>query len=103
MGYTCNMRVEEPEAYRDWINARRDRAARARIQGSVDRLVHGNPGLHRNLTDGVSDLKIDVGPGYRVYYIKRGNRLLLLLAGGDKSSQRKDIEMAILLARNYQE
>ena len=53
--------------------------------------------------DGVSELKICVGPGYRVYYTRRGNRLLLLLAGGDKSSQRKDIEMAILLARNYQE
>jgi putative addiction module killer protein len=51
----------------------------------------------------VSELKIDVGPGYRVYYTKRGNRLLLLLAGGDKSTQQKDIELAIMLARNFQE
>jgi putative addiction module killer protein len=97
------MRVEETEIYREWINALKDRAGRARIQVRVDRLVHGNPGEHRNLTDGVSELKIDVGPGYRVYYTKRGNRLLLLLAGGDKATQQKDIELAILLARNFQE
>ena len=74
-----------------------------RIQVRVDRLVHGNPGSHRNLTDGVSELKIDSGPGYRVYYTQRGNRLLLLLVGGDKSTQQKDIERAIALARGFQE
>ena len=65
----------------------------------VDRLVHGNPGIHRNLTYGVSELKIDVGPGYRVYYSQKGDRLLLLLVGGDKSSRSKDIARAIGLAR----
>jgi putative addiction module killer protein len=69
----------------------------------VDRRIHGNPGLHRNLTDGVSELKIDFGPGYRVYYTQRGNRLLLLLAGGDKSTQQSDIKRAIDLAQNFQE
>lgn len=69
----------------------------------VDRLVHGNPGQHRNLTGGVSELKIDFGPGYRVYYTQRGSRLILLLAGGDKSSQARDIEQTIELARNYLE
>lgn len=97
------MRFEETETYREWINALRNRRSRARIQVRVDRLVNGNPGQHRDLTDGVSELKIDGGPGYRVYYTKRGNRLLLLLAGADKSSQQKDIEMAIRLAGNYQE
>jgi putative addiction module killer protein len=97
------MRVEETEVYRDWINSLKDLTARARIQVRVDRLVHGNPGTHRHLTDGVSELKIDVGPGYRVYYTIRGTRLLLLLAGGDKSTQQRDIENAIRLARNYQE
>jgi putative addiction module killer protein len=97
------MRVEETEIYRAWINALKDRVGRARVQVRVDRLVHGNPGKHRDLTDGVSELKIDIGPGYRVYYTKRGNRLLLLLAGGDKSTQRKDIEMAISLAKHFQE
>jgi putative addiction module killer protein len=97
------MRVEQTEVYRDWINGLKDRAARARIQVRVDRLTHGNPGSHRNLTNGVSELKIDVGPGYRVYYTQRGNRLLLLLAGGDKSSQQKDIEHALALAAGFEE
>ena len=68
-----------------------------------DRLVHGNPGDHRNLTEGVSELKINFGPGYRVYYTKRGERLLLLLVGGDKSSQDDDTALALQLARNFQE
>lgn len=97
------MRIEETEVYREWINALRDRAGRARIQVRVDRLVHGNPGEHRNLTEGVSELKINFGPGYRVYYTKRGDRLLLLLVGGDKSSQDDDIALALQLARNFQE
>ena len=59
------------------------------------------PAEHRNLTDGVSELKIDVGPGYRVYYSVRGDKLLLLLIGGDKSSQQKDIVKAILLTKNF--
>jgi len=103
MSYTSAMRVEETETYREWINALKDRAGRARIQVRVDRLVHGNPGDHRDLTDGVSELKIDVGPGYRVYYTQRGSVFLLLLAGGDKSTQKKDIELAIYLAKNFEE
>jgi putative addiction module killer protein len=66
----------------------------------VDRLVHGNPGQHRNLTGGVSELKIDFGPGYRVYYTERGGELIVLLAGGDKSIQEQDIQAAMALARN---
>ena len=97
------MRVEQTEVYGDWINALKDRAGRARIQVRVDRLVYGNPGSHRNLTDGVSELKIDFGPGYRVYYTQKGDRLLLLLVGADKSTQQKDIERAIELARGFQE
>ena len=69
----------------------------------VDRLIDGNPGHQRNLSDGVSELKIDFGPGYRVYYAHRGTRLLLLLAGGDKSTQQKDIAMAIKLAKDFKE
>jgi putative addiction module killer protein len=79
----------------------KDVAGRARILMRVDRLIHGNPGAHRNLTQGVSELKIDVGPGYRVYYSQRGGRLLLLLAGGDKATQAKDIATAIRLAQTY--
>jgi putative addiction module killer protein len=68
--------------------------------GSIYRLAHGNPGQHRNLTDGVSELKIDVGPGYRIYYTERNGELIVLLVGGDKSSQTQDIKAAIALARN---
>ena len=97
------MRVETTDDYLDWIDALKDRIGRARILVRVERLIGGNPGQFRDLTDGVSELKIDFGPGYRVYYSQRGTRLLLLLAGGDKSSQRKDIAMAIRLAQNFQE
>jgi putative addiction module killer protein len=97
------MRVEKTEEYREWLDALKDRAGRARILVRVDRLIQGNPGEHRNLTDGVSEMKIEFGPGYRVYYTQRGTRLLLLLAGGDKSTQQKDIAKAILLAKNFQE
>lgn len=94
------MRVQITEVYRDWINALKDRAVRARIQVRVDRLVHGNPGQFRNLTEGVSELKIDIGPGYRVYYTERGGEIIVLLAGGDKSTQQQDIKAAIALAKN---
>ena len=69
----------------------------------VDQLIHGNPGAHRALTEGVCELKIDAGPGHRVYYALRGQRLLLLLIGGDKSTQQRDIEHALELNRNYVE
>ncbi|EHR70774.1 putative addiction module killer protein [Burkholderiales bacterium JOSHI_001] len=97
------MRVEKTEEFSAWIDSLRDLAGRARILMRVDRLIHGNPGTHRNLTEGVSELKVDFGPGYRVYYAKRGNRLLLLIAGGDKSTQDKDIAKALVLNRNFQE
>lgn len=93
------MRVEATEEYLDWINGLADRAGRARVQVRVDRLAHGNPGSHRVLTHGVRELKIDFGPGYRVYYTERGGVLIILLAGGDKSSQSKDIARAISLAK----
>lgn len=97
------MRVLMTEVYRDWIDALKDRTGRARIQVRIDRLAHGNPGLHRNLSDGVSELKIDVGPGYRVYYTERNGELIVLLAGGDKASQQRDIKAAIALAKNLWE
>ncbi|MBK9071802.1 MAG: type II toxin-antitoxin system RelE/ParE family toxin [Myxococcales bacterium] len=89
--------------YRRWLDGLKDTTGRARILMRVDRMIYGNPGDHRNLTHGVTELRIDVGPGYRVYFTKRGNRLILLLAGGDKSTQQKDIQKAILLAANFKE
>ena len=99
MGYNRVVRVATTKVYLDWINSLNDRAGRARIQVRVDRLVHGNPGQHRTLTDGVCELKIDFGPGYRVYYTERAGVVVVLLAGGDKSSQQKDIKTAISLAK----
>ena len=97
------MHVEKTGEYRAWIDSLKDLAGRARVLMRVDRLIHGNPGAHRKLAEGVAELKIDVGPGYRVYYSQRGDRLLLLLAGGDKSSQAKDIAKALKLNRNFVE
>ena len=97
------MRVEKTDEYRNWIDKLKDPTGRARILMRVDRLIHGNPGAHRNLTHGVSELKVDVGPGYRVYYLQRGDRLILLLIGGDKSTQAKDIARATRLAQAYEE
>ena len=94
------MPVRATEVYLDWINSLKDLAGRARIQARIDRLVHGNPGKHRVLTDGVCELKLDFGPGYRVYYTERGGALIVLLAGGDKSTQAQDIKTAIALAKN---
>lgn len=97
------MHVEKTAEYREWLDALRDRTGRARILVRIDRLIDGNPGQYRDFTDGVSELKIDFGPGYRVYYAQRGAKLLLLLAGGDKSTQQKDIATAIKLAKDFKE
>ena len=103
MRYTSRTRVEKTDDYRHWIDGLKDLTGRARILMRVDRLIHGNPGAHRNLTEGVSEMKVDIGPGYRVYYSLRGKRLLLLIAGGDKSTQARDIAKALDLNRNFVE
>ena len=97
------VRVLKTKDFADWLDGLKDRAGRSRILVRIDRLAHGNPGSHRILRQGVSELKIDCGPGYRVYYLQRGKELILLLAGGDKASQAKDIEKALSLAREFTE
>lgn len=94
------MRVQMTEVYHDWINSLQDRAGRARVQMRVDRLVNGNPGQHRIFAGGIRELKVNFGPGYRVYYTERRGELIVLLAGGDKSTQQQDIKAAVLLAKN---
>jgi len=94
------MPVRVTEVYLSWINSLKDPGGRARIQVRVDRLVHGNAGKHRILTNGVCELKIDFGPGYRVYYTERSGTVIVLLVGGDKSTQAQDIKTAIALAKN---
>jgi putative addiction module killer protein len=95
-------RVVKSEDYRAWIDGLRDLAGRARILVRIDRLIHGNPGDHRNLTEGVAELRIDVGPGYRVYYALRGEELLLLVGGGSKATQTNDIARALDLNRTFE-
>lgn len=88
------MRVKRTREFREWIDGLRDTTGRARIQARIERLVAGHPGDHRNLDGGVSELRLHVGPGYRVYYAMRGDTLMILLAGGDKSTQQANIRKA---------
>lgn len=95
--------VRKTEAFAKWFDTLRDRTARLRIQVRIDRLAFGNSGKHRVLSGGVCELKIDHGPGYRVYYVQRGEVLVVLLIGGDKHSQRSDIDAAIAMARQLED
>lgn len=87
--------VVRTEVFATWLHSLKDRAGAARIAIRIDRLAMGNPGLHRNLKGGVSELKIDFGPGYRVYYTERAGEIVILLCGGDKKSQEADIAAAV--------
>ena len=92
--------VRQTEPFARWIDGLRDRQARARILVRVRRLSLGNPGDVRPVGEGVSEMRIDYGPGYRVYFTNRGEELIVLLAGGDKRTQDRDIRLARDLARN---
>lgn len=92
--------IRRTEVYVQWIDGLRDLRARARILARVERLASGNPGDAKPVGKGVSELRINYGPGYRVYYKKQANTVIILLAGGDKSTQAKDIKIAIRLAEN---
>ena len=92
--------VRQTETFDRWFRKLRDRRARARIQIRIDRLVLGLPGDMRPVGEGVSELRVDYGPGYRVYFAQRGETLIVLLAGGDKGSQDRDISTALVLARS---
>ena len=92
--------IRQTEVYASWFARLRDRQARARIDVRIRRLSLGNPGDVRPVGEGVSELRIDYGPGYRVYFVPRGAQVVILLAGGDKRSQNQDIQTALELARN---
>lgn len=92
--------IRKTEAYAKWLDGLRDIQARARILVRVERLAAGNPGDVKPVGEGVSELRIDYGPGYRVYYKKQGREVVILLAGGDKRTQASDIKTALRLARN---
>jgi putative addiction module killer protein len=90
--------IRETETYSRWFERLRDRQAKARINIRIRRLSMGNPGEVKAVGEGVSELKLTYGPGYRVYFIQVGQEFVVLLAGGDKSSQVDDIAMAKKLA-----
>jgi putative addiction module killer protein len=91
--------VRETDVFGAWFAGLRDREARARITVRIRRLSLGNPGDVKPVGSGVSEMRIDYGPGYRVYFVRRGNTVVVLLSGGDKGSQDRDIACAIELAR----
>ncbi len=92
--------IRETEVYSRWFKSLRDRQARARIDIRIRRLSMGNPGDVKPVGQGISELRIDYGPGYRVYFVQRGETLIILLAGGDKSTQGRDIKIALDLAQD---
>lgn len=94
------MEVRKTEVYAKWLDGLRDIRARARVLARVERLAGGNPGDVEPVGEGVSEMRIDHGPGYRVYYKQQGGEVVILLAGGDKGSQARDIKTALRLARN---
>lgn len=91
--------VRETPTYRAWFERLRDLRARGRITARVVRVSLGNLGDAKSVGDGVSELRIDYGPGYRVYFTQRGRRVVLLLCGGDKSTQKRDVARAKTLAK----
>ena len=94
------MELHKTDIYARWLDGLRDIRARARIQARVERLAAGNPGDVRPVGEGVSELRIKHGPGYRVYYKKQNQEIIVLLAGGVKRTQINDIKTALRLARN---
>lgn len=91
--------IRETQEFSTWLESLRDARARTRVQARILRLRYGNPGDVKPVGEGVSEMRIDYGPGYRVYFMKRGALLVILLAGGAKPTQNKDIKTALKLAR----
>lgn len=94
--------IRQTVAFSDWLAGLRDRTAKARIEVRLRRLSLGNPGDVKPVGEGVSELRIAHGPGYRVYFVQRGDVLVILLCSGDKSSQNRDIERAKAMARQLE-
>lgn len=104
MNYSFGMfEIVRSATFDHWLAKLKDRQAKARIQMRIDRMALGNPGDVKLAREGVSELRVDVGPGYRVYFIQRGHLRIVLLAGGDKSSQDADIERAIKIAKDWKD
>ena len=95
------LELHRTAAFATWIDGLKDAVGRARILARIDRLAHGHEGDAAPVGGGVHELRVHVGPGYRVYYARRGERVVLLLAGGDKGTQRRDIAAAIRAAEQW--
>jgi len=95
--------LRKTETFSRWIDGLQDIRVRARILVRIERLVAGNPGDVKPVGEGVLELRIDYGPGYRVYFTRIGQELIILLGGGDKKNQSKDIKVALRLACNLEE
>ncbi len=93
------MQIVQSDVFTAWLDNVKDERAAARIVTRIRRMEIGNPGDVRSVGDGVSEIRIDYGPGYRVYFARRGKTLVILLCGGDKKSQRKDIAVAKRMAK----
>lgn len=102
MIYICAvLEIVQSATFAKWLSGLRDPRARARIQARLDRLAMGNPGDVKPTQKGIGEMRIDYGAGYRVYYLRRGLVLIVLLCGGDKRTQDKDIKNAIRIAKDW--
>jgi putative addiction module killer protein len=95
--------IRQTELFARWHGALKDARVRGRIADRIDRLAKGNPGDVAPIGEGVSELRLHFGPGYRIYFVRRGELIIILLCGGDKSTQRRDIETAKRLARELED
>ena len=95
--------IIKTEVFERWLLGLKDRSARIQVLVRIDRLADGNPGDSKPVRDGISELRIDHGPGYRVYFTRRGPVVIVLLVGGDKRSQDADIERAIAMAKHWKD
>ena len=93
--------VSTSSSFDNWLRKLKDRQAAARILKRIERLAAGNPGDVKPVGMGISELRINLGPGYRVYFIREQDRLILLLTGGDKSTQKEDIKTALVIAETW--
>ena len=94
------LEIRKTEEFKTWLDSLKDLAGRAKIQARIKRLIEGNPGNVESVGDKVFEVKIDFGPGYRIYYTKQASTIYLLLIGGNKKTQVKDIKTAKLLSKN---
>ena len=95
--------IRQSQDFSDWFAGLVDKQHRARLAARIDRMSDGNFGDVRPVGEGVSEMRVHAGPGFRIYFVRRGNALVILLCGGDKSSQSKDFKRALMLARQIED